>query len=87
MLGKALIDRAVDLLTDVAAETFPAPASRREFLDPVLFEALAQFGFAPPFLAVALLSLSELAMKRAVVLARAGGHKVGNADIYADHRG
>src|SRR5712691_5067025 len=59
MLGKALVDRAIDLLTDVAGKTFPAlAAGRREFLDTLLLQALTELGLAPPFLSVTFLPLS-----------------------------
>ncbi len=61
-------------------------ASGGKCLDPFLFETLAQLGFAPPLLPVALLPLTQFAMKGAVVLARARGHKVGNPHIDANHR-
>ena len=59
VLGKALVDRAVDLLAHMTGETLPAlTAGRREFLDAFLFQALAQFGLAAALLPVALLSLA-----------------------------
>src|SRR5437867_3563529 len=47
MLGKALIHGAVDLLLHMPDEAMPAlTTGRRKLLDPLLFQALAQFGFA-----------------------------------------
>src|SRR2546426_12374200 len=87
MPGKTLIDRAVDLLTDVAGETLPAlAAGGGKLLDPFLFQTLAEFGLASPFLAITFLSCAETPVKGAVALAVAGGEKVGNADVHADHR-
>src|SRR5712692_5586936 len=77
MLGETLVDRPVDLLADVAGETLPAlAAGGGELLDPLLFQAFAELGLAAAFLAVALLPLAELAVKRAVVLACTGGQEV-----------
>ena len=88
VLGKALVDRTVDLLAHVAGEALPALAARGgKLLDALLLQAPAQFGLAPPLLAVALLSITELAMKGAVVLAVTCRDEVGNAHIHADHRG
>src|SRR6266496_3305150 len=88
VLGKALIDRAVDLLTDMAGKTLPRPATGGgKLLDPLLFQALAQLRLAAALLPVALLALSQLAMKGPVVLAGRGGHEVGDAHIHAVHRG
>ena len=88
VLGKALVDRAVDLLTHMAGEPLPALAARGgELLDPFLLQALAQFGLAPPLLPVALLSLAQFPVKGAVVLAGTGREEVGDAHIHADHRG
>ena len=88
VLGKALVDRAVDLLTHVPGEALPAfAACGGELLHPFLLQTRAQFGLAPSLLAVALLSLLELSVKGAVVLAVARRDEVGDAHIYADHRG
>jgi len=88
VLLKALVDRAVDLLAHMASQALPAlAAGGGELFDPFLFEACPQFGLAPPLLAVALLPLSEFAMKGAVVLPFAGGQEVGDAHVHADHRG
>jgi hypothetical protein len=88
MLGKTLVDCVVDPLTDMTGETLPASAcGGGEFLDPFLFQALAQLRLAPPFLAVVLLALSQFAMECPVVLSSAGGDKVGNTRINTDHRG
>src|SRR6266852_1202318 len=77
MFGKTLVDRAIDLLTNVAGETLPALAAcGGKLLDPFLLQAFAQLRLAPPFLPVALLSLTKLAVKGAVVLAVAGGDEV-----------
>src|SRR5690348_16564393 len=87
MLSKARIHRTVDLLTHMTSKALPASAcGRRQFLDAFLFEAFAQFGLAASSFSVALLPLTQLAVKGAVVLPVAAGNKVGNADIEADHR-
>ncbi len=87
MLGKTLIDRPIYLLTDVPAEPLTALATGgRKLLDPLLFETLAQLRLAPPLLTITFLSLSQFAVKGAVVLARTGRDKVGNAHIHANHR-
>src|SRR6266851_2893475 len=71
MPRKTLIDRPVDLLTHMADKTLPALATGgRKYPDTLLFETLAQLGFASSFLPVAFLSLSQFAVKRPVVLAR-----------------
>ncbi len=42
VLGKALVDSPIDLLTDVPDKALPAlAAGGRQFLDPFLFQALA----------------------------------------------
>src|SRR5260370_33017284 len=88
MLSKALVDRPVDLLAHVAGEPLPAlAAGGGKLLGPFLFQALAQLGFAPSLLAVALLPFSQFAVKGAVVLAVAGGEEVGDTHIHPDHRG
>ncbi len=88
MPGKALVDRPVDLLTDVTGEALPASAcGGGQLLDPFLHQALAPLGLAPPFLPVALLSLSQFAVKGAIVLAGACGQEVGDAHVHPDHRG
>src|SRR6266849_5973609 len=88
MPGKALVDGAVDLLAYMAGETLPTlAAGGGQLLRPFLLQASAQLGLAPPLLAVALLPLSEFAVKGAVVLAVAGGDEVGDAHVHANHRG
>ena len=88
MLGKALVDRLVDLLPHVAGEALPAlAAGGGQLLDAFLFKACPQFGLAPPLLAIALLPLAQLTVKGAVVLAVAGRQKVGNAHVHADYWG
>jgi hypothetical protein len=88
MFGEALVDRPVDLLAHVAGQALPTSAcGRGQLLDPFLLQAFAELLLAPAFLAVALLPLSEFAVKGAVVLPVAAGQEVGNAHIYADHRG
>jgi len=72
----------------MAGEPLPAPAAHGgKLLDAFLFQALAQFGLAPPLLPVALLSVAQLAVKGAIMFAVAGGEEVGNAHIYAHNRG
>ena len=69
MLGKTLIDRPVDLLAHMPDKALPARAAGGgKLLHTFLFQALAQLGLAPPLLAVALLPLSEFAVKGAIVL-------------------
>ena len=88
VLGKALVDRAVDRLPHVAGEPLPALATRGgELLDPFLLQTSAQFGLAPPLLAVALLPLPQFAVEGAVMLAVARGEEVGDAHVHADYRG
>src|SRR5260370_4422176 len=88
VLLKALVHRPVDRLPYVAGEPLSALAARGgEFFHPFLLQALAQLRLAPPFLPVALLPLPQFAMKGAVVLPVAGGQEVGDAHVYADHRG
>ena len=42
VLGKALVDRAIDLLTHVSTEPLPTPTARGgEFPDPFLFQTVA----------------------------------------------
>src|SRR5712692_7191599 len=56
---KALIDGAVDLPTDMAAQALPAlAAGGRKLLHPFLFETLTQFGLASALLSITLLALS-----------------------------
>src|SRR5712692_7558749 len=82
MLGKALIDRSIDLLTDMSDKLLPASAcGRREFLDPLLFQALAQLGLASSFLAVAFLSFEQFAVYGAIVFAGTRSYEVGDAHL------
>ena len=88
VLGKAPIHRPVDLLFDMPDEALPTLAARRgKLFDPFLFQALAQFRLAAALLPVALLSFPQLAVECPVVLAVAGGEKVGDAHVYPNHRG
>src|SRR5450759_370350 len=87
VFSKALVDRPVDFLAHMANKPLPTPgAGGGKLLDALLLQALAQLGLAPPLLPVALLSLPELTVKGAVVLAVAGGQEVGNPNIHANHR-
>src|SRR5258708_5137513 len=85
VLGKALVDRAVDLLAHMAGETLPRAAARGgKLLDAFLLQAPAQLRLAPPLLPVTLLSLPQFAVKGAIVLASPGRDEVRNPDIHAD---
>src|SRR5260370_27978597 len=88
VLGKALVDCAVDRLPHVPGEPLPAlAAGRGKLLDAFLLQARAQLRLAPPLLPVALLSLAQFAVEGAVVLAVARRHEAGDAHVHADHRG
>jgi hypothetical protein len=79
VLGKALVDRAVDFLAHMPGETLPCATARGgKLLDAFLLQAFAQLRLAPPLLAVA---------EGAVVLAGTGRNEVRDAHVHADHRG
>src|SRR5712692_1011536 len=82
MLGKTLVDRTVDLLTDMADKALAASApGGGQFLHPLLLEVRPQFGLASSLLAVPLLSLAQLAVKGAIVFAGTRRYEVGDAHI------
>src|SRR5450755_1065062 len=88
VLIQADIDRTIDLLAHMMHEPLPALAARGgQLLHALLFEARSQFGFAAALLAVTLLSLTQVAVKGAVVLTVAACQEVSDADINADHLG
>ncbi len=88
VLSKALVDCSVDFLAHMAGQALSRAAARGgKLLDAFLLQALAQLRLTSPLLPVALLSLSEFAVKGAIVLAGTGRDEVRNPDVYADHRG
>src|SRR6266511_5554068 len=74
MIGIELVDREVDLLSDVTSQALIG--QRWQARDALLLETRAQPGFAPPFLAVLLVAPGELPMERAVAFACAGRQEV-----------
>lgn len=80
VIGVKRIHGAVHLLPDVAGQ--PLVRQRWKFGDALPFQAGAQFGFAPPFLAVQLMPSRQLAVEGAVAFATRGRQEVRDADIH-----
>ncbi len=88
VLGEALVHRPVDRLAHMAGQALPTlAAGGGQLLDSFLLQALAQFGLASSFLSVALVSISQLAVKGAIMPPVAGGQEIDNAHVHAHHRG
>lgn len=62
-----------------------ATAGGGQFLDAFFLQAGAQFGFAAVLGTITLVTGTHSRVERAVMLAGARRHKIGNADIDADH--
>ncbi len=72
-ISKALIHRVVDLLLDMTDQSPAATtAGGWQLLDSFLLQACAQFGFAPAFGSIPLVTRTQVFMERAIVLARPG---------------
>src|SRR5712692_9925512 len=73
MIKDQLVDRSIDLLTDMATEALAAfAACRGQLFHPLLLQTGAEFRLAPPLLSVTFVPLGQLAMKGSVLVARRG---------------
>jgi hypothetical protein len=88
MILQHQIDCPVDLLLHMPAEALAACAARRgELPHTLLFEGGSQLRLATTFLAIAPMTLRQLAMKAAILFACTGRNEIGDADIHTDFRG
>src|SRR5258708_29187182 len=86
MRCKHLIDRAIDRLLHMTAQTLAAGAAgRRNLGASLLFEAGPQFRLPTPFLSIALLPLPQFAMNTPIVLTSRGGEEIGHADVHPNN--
>src|SRR5690348_5897182 len=84
MISIQLVDGLIDLLPHRARQLWIA--RRGQAFDALLLQARAQLGLAAAFLAVALVTLRQVAMERAIMFASRGREEARDAYIHAHHR-